>query len=138
MEPAAHRARRRGLEGAGEDGYFLLTLTAGEELGQAGDRGMDYVFVLDISGSMNDDGKLGLSRGSLEAFVERTGENDRFELMTFNVSGQNLFRDLRAADEAAREDSGGAFWDSQQAKGGTFLEPAISQRPTTTRIPTGR
>ena len=43
---------------------MLLTLTAGEELGDANE-GMDYVFILDISGSMNDDGKLGLSRNSL-------------------------------------------------------------------------
>ena len=32
----------------GEDGYFLMTLTAGDELAQP-DRGMDYVFVLDIN-----------------------------------------------------------------------------------------
>ena len=37
----------------GEDGYVFITLTAGEELGDA-NSGMDYVFILDISGSMND------------------------------------------------------------------------------------
>jgi len=41
----------------GEDGYFLLTLTAGKELEEF-NRGMDYVFILDISGSMANDGKL--------------------------------------------------------------------------------
>ena len=34
-----------------EDGYFQLTLTAGKELEQLS-RGMDYVFVLDVSGSL--------------------------------------------------------------------------------------
>src|SRR4051794_37575393 len=52
----------------GEDGYFCLTLTAGQELA-AKDAGMDYVFLLDVSGSMNDDGKLDLSRNALAAFI---------------------------------------------------------------------
>ena len=34
---------------------------------------MDYVFILDISGSMNDDGKLDLSRNSLDAFIKIAG-----------------------------------------------------------------
>ena len=38
---------------------------------------MDYVFVLDVSGSMQDDGKLALSRSSIEAFVKALGEKDR-------------------------------------------------------------
>ena len=41
---------------------MLLTLTAGKELEQA-DSGMDYVFVLDVSGSMANDGKLRLAHG---------------------------------------------------------------------------
>src|SRR5439155_17804590 len=44
-----------------EDGYFCLTLTAGEDLAKTED-GMDYVFVLDVSGSMAEDGKLVLSK----------------------------------------------------------------------------
>jgi Ca-activated chloride channel family protein len=108
----------------GEDGFFLMTLTAGEELGQGGDGGMDYVFVLDISGSMNEDGKLRLSRDSLAAFIRALGDNDRFELVTFNVAADNLFRDLRAADDAAKQEAA-EFLDRQRARGGTFLEPAI-------------
>jgi Mg-chelatase subunit ChlD len=32
---------------------------------------MDYVFLLDISGSMNDDQKLAVSRNSLEGVLSR-------------------------------------------------------------------
>ena len=39
-----------------DDGYFMLTLTVGEELA-ADNLGMDYVFVLDVSGSMAHGGK---------------------------------------------------------------------------------
>jgi len=34
---------------------------------------MDYVFVLDISGSMMDDSKLQLSRDSIDAFIRELG-----------------------------------------------------------------
>src|SRR4051812_40096101 len=77
----------------GEDGYFAMTLTAGEELPQK-DGVMDYVFVLDISGSMNDDGKLDTSRQSLGAFINALGEQDRFELLAFNVQPTPAFNGL--------------------------------------------
>jgi len=107
-----------------EDGFFLMTLTAGDELGEK-QGGMDYVFVLDISGSMGHDGKLSLSRSSLDAFVRALGEDDRFEVLTFNVEAHNLFRELRAADEGSKSEAV-EFLRAQQAKGGTDLEPAIS------------
>jgi Ca-activated chloride channel family protein len=110
----------------GEDGYFLMTLTSGEELGEGNGDGMDYVFVLDISGSMNEDGKLSLSRNSLAAFVRALGPEDRFDVITFNVAARNLFREPRPADDAAK-DRAQEFLRQQQAKGGTFLEPALRE-----------
>jgi Ca-activated chloride channel family protein len=108
----------------GEDGYFLMTLTSGDELGERNGGGMDYVFVLDISGSMNEDGKLSLSRNSVDAFIRALGEEDRFDVVTFNVAAKNLFRELRPADDFAQERAQ-EFLRQQEARGGTFLEPAI-------------
>ena len=85
---------------------------------------MDYVFVLDVSGSMNEDGKLSLSRNSLDAFIRALGEEDRFDVITFNVAANNLFRELRPADDFAQERAQ-EFLMQQEARGGTFLEPAI-------------
>jgi Ca-activated chloride channel family protein len=106
-----------------EDGYFLLTLTAGKELEEP-EKGMDYVFVLDVSGSMGNEGKLGLSRDSLAAFMTTLGQDDRFELITFNISSTALFGRLSDTSQAslgrARE-----FLDAQKARGGTVLRPAI-------------
>jgi Ca-activated chloride channel family protein len=109
---------------SGEDGYFLLTMTPGEELGQA-QQGMDYVFVLDISGSMVNDSKLQLSRDSIEAFVRELGAEDRFELITFNVAPQTLFKALRSVTD---ESKGQAveFLRVQQGRGGTVLRPAMA------------
>lgn len=109
---------------AGEDGYFCLTLTAGDDLAKR-DEGMDYVFVLDISGSMADDGKLLLSKDSVGAFINELGDKDRFEVMTFNVQPNMGFNKLRSADPAAKE-AATQFLSQQQARGGTVLAPAMT------------
>ncbi len=106
-----------------EDGYLLLTLTAGKELEQAAD-GMDYVFVLDVSGSMANDGKLRLGVDSLAAFVATLGAQDRFELLTFDIAPQPRFQSLVAPDDASRK-TAREFLGSQQARGGTVLRPAL-------------
>ncbi|MCH9646864.1 MAG: VIT and VWA domain-containing protein [Deltaproteobacteria bacterium] len=107
----------------GEDGYFLMTLTTGEELKET-ERGMDYVFVLDISGSMDDDGKLALSRGSIDAFLRELGDADRFEVLTFNVAADALFSRLESA-ETGTLGQAERFLASRQARGGTILRPAL-------------
>jgi len=106
-----------------DDGYFLMTLTAGDEL-EKREGGADYVFVLDISGSMANDGKLGVSRGSIDAFVRALGEEDRFDVMTFNVAANPLFRELRPAVDANKNEAE-SFLLGQKARGGTTLQPAI-------------
>ncbi|HWM89993.1 MAG TPA: VIT and VWA domain-containing protein [Thermoanaerobaculia bacterium] len=113
----------RAPENTGEDGFFLLTLTAGEELAES-DQDMDYVFLLDVSGSMDEDGKLDLSRGSLGAFIRALGPRDRFEVLTFNVAAQELFQKLQTADDPGKA-TAVEFLDAQRARGGTVLEPAL-------------
>ncbi len=109
---------------AGEDGYFSLTLTAGEDLAKL-DTGMDYVFLLDISGSMAQDGKLLLSKDSIGSFINELGEQDRVEIITFNVQPNLAFKELRAAHAQTKE-AAQAFLSSQQARGGTVLNPAVT------------
>ncbi len=109
----------------GEDGYFLLTLTTGQDLeGQV--EGSDYVFVLDISGSMKEGGKLGLSQRSIEAFIDVLGPEDRFDLITFNVSAESLFEELMPVTESARSQAS-SFLRSRQARGGTLLGQAVRE-----------
>src|SRR5439155_2221605 len=107
-----------------EDGYFCLTLTAGEDLAKA-EEGMDYVLVLDVSGSMSNDGKLLLSKDSIGAFIQELGEKDRLEVMTFNVQPYLAFRQLRPATGEAKRDAI-AYLATQQARGGTVLNPALT------------
>jgi len=108
----------------GEDGFFCLTLTAGQEVTQKQDS-MDYVFVLDASGSMADSGKLLLSKDAVAAFLNELGEADRFEVMTFNVKPDLAFGQLRPANATNKQEAL-SYLATQQARGGTVLQPAMA------------
>ena len=107
----------------GEDGYFFLTLTAGQELAGKSSS-MDYVFILDISGSMAQGGKLRISRNSLAAFIAGLTPEDRFEIIAFNVSPTLLFSSLVPGTKESKT-RGTEFLRSQKARGGTVLSPAL-------------
>ncbi|MGV3531272.1 MAG: VIT and vWA domain-containing protein, partial [Chthoniobacteraceae bacterium] len=107
----------------GEDGFFALTFSAGEDVA-ASDQGMDYVFVLDTSGSMSDAGKLLLSKDCVNAFIAELGDKDRFEVMTFNVSPSLAFSEMRGAT-AENKHEAMAWLNDARAAGGTVLEPAL-------------
>jgi Ca-activated chloride channel family protein len=109
---------------AGDDGFFYLTITAGKELA-AHDLGMDYIFLLDISGSMANSNKLPISRRSLGAFINELDPEDRFEVMTFNIQPDTVFNQLRGASAQAKSEAA-AFLESQAARGGTILAPALT------------
>ena len=108
----------------GEDGFFQMTLTAGEEL-KKNNQGGDYVFILDISGSMANDGKLSASRSSIDSFITTLGDQDRFELITFNRQAHPLFNNLTMASNETRKKAI-SFLTSIEAKGGTFMQPALT------------
>jgi Ca-activated chloride channel homolog len=107
----------------GEDGYFMLSMTAGKELEEVAS-GMDYLFVIDISGSMANDGKLNLSRTAVEGFVEALGSDDRFNLLTFNNTPALQSDQLQAVDAEAKSRAR-QFLLEQRARGGTALRPAL-------------
>ena len=107
-----------------KDGYFALTLTAGRELEKA-ETGSDYVFVLDISGSMATKGKLSSSVKSLAAFISNLGAADRFEVIAFNKRPYTLFDQLQDAGQD-NISKAVAFLNSQEAKGGTSLQSALT------------
>ncbi len=107
-----------------EDGYFMLSMTAGKELEQQAD-GMDYLFVVDISGSMANDGKLSLSRSAVTSFLKALGKADRFDVMTFNNAPNLRFNQLQPVTEE-NQTAAQSFLDDQRARGGTELRPAIN------------
>ncbi len=106
-----------------EDGYLCLTLTAGEELAVQ-NAGADYVFVLDVSGSMANDSKLVMSRNSVDAFIKTLSPQDRFEVLAFNTTPMPLFKQLSPVNPQALTEAVN-FLNGQSARGSTTLRPAV-------------
>ena len=107
----------------GEDGYFCLMVTVGEELSGTTE-GMDYIFVLDISGSMAAERKLDTSGNVVTAFLDVLGENDRFEIVAFNTEPYRCFEQLTEPGEEAQTRARD-FLSDQRPKGGTVLQAAL-------------
>ena len=108
----------------GEDGFFCLTLTAGQEVEQK-QESMDYVFVVDISGSMADAGKLLTAKDSVVAFLNELGDEDRMEVMTFNNKPDLAFGQLQSANAATKQQATD-YLAKQAARGSTVLQPALA------------
>jgi len=108
----------------GEDGFFCLTLTAGQDVAKQQDS-MDYVFVVDVSGSMAADGKLLVSKDSVAAFLNELSEADRFEVITFNLSPNLAFSQLQPGN-AANKQRALEYLSRQEARGGTVLQSAMT------------
>jgi Ca-activated chloride channel family protein len=121
-EPAS--ARLTAFRENDSDGYFRLTVkTAGQKPRE--NAGADYVFLLDISGSMRDDDKLGQSRGTLASLLELLTQKDEFDVLSFNTAPSAGLGKLLPASESNRKQAG-AFLASQRAHGGTDFNSALA------------
>jgi Ca-activated chloride channel family protein len=87
-------------EDHGKPGTFMLVVTPGLDLKPIV-TGADYIFVLDLSGSMT--GKLpALSKGVQEALGRLSGQ-DRFRIVTFSDRARELTRGWVTADRSSVE-----------------------------------
>ena len=68
-------------------GTFMLTFTPGDDLPVI-ENGRDWVFVLDISGSMQ--GKFATLADGVQQALGKLNPNDRFRIFTFNNSAREL------------------------------------------------
>jgi Ca-activated chloride channel family protein len=124
-----HERERTGLtlvpfRKEGEDGTFMLLLTAGRELERVSTC-VNYTFLLDVSGSMGDEHKLDHAVRMIEGLLPGLGPEDRFNVVTFNISPGFLFKNGPVvADEKHRREAI-EFLRSQTARGGTELLPAL-------------
>ncbi len=75
-------------------GTFMMVVTPGIDL-QPLDQGADYVFVLDISGSMS--GKLGTLVSGVKQTISTFRPVDRFRIVLFNNNASELTRDWAPA-----------------------------------------
>ncbi len=108
---------------AGEDGYFLLTLTPAYTA-TSRVQAKDITFVIDTSGSMSGE-KMGQARRALAFCLKNLNANDRFEIVRFSTEAEVLFEGLVAAtrENVARAQ---AFVDKLEPAGGTNSEEALT------------
>jgi len=104
-------------------GTFMLVVTPGDDL-RAIQEGKDWVFVLDISGSMRD--KLASLAQAIKLALGKMRANDRFHIVLFNNSARELTPGFVNATREAVErysDKVGAV----SASGGTNLYAGLEQ-----------
>lgn len=108
---------------AGEDGYFLLTLTPAYTT-TSRVQAKDLTFVLDTSGSMSGE-KMGQAKRALAFCLKNLNANDRFEIVRFSTEAEGLFEELVAA---TRENVAKAlaFVEKLEPAGGTNSEEALT------------
>ena len=102
-------------------GTYMLTLTPGGELGKI-THGSDWVFVLDISGSMQ--GKYATLIEGVRQGLAKLRQDDRFKVVLFN----NATVDLSGGFQTASSDNVNAVLaqlDSYKVGGGTNLHRGL-------------
>ena len=75
---------------AQEEGTFMAVVTPAASL-QPISEGSDWIFVLDVSGSMSG-GKINTLTRGVERVLGKMSPNDRFKLITFNNQAKDLTR----------------------------------------------
>jgi len=108
---------------AGEDGYFMLTLSPGRDDGARAPR--DVTVVLDVSGSMSGE-KIEQAREALRQLLGTLARDDRFRLISFSSAVQAQSSEWSFARGAAL-DRARAWVDRLVADGGTNIGAALDE-----------
>ncbi len=107
----------------GQDKYFMLVVQAPKRVSPQEIVPREYVFVLDVSGSMNGF-PISISKEAMEQLLRRLRPDDLFNLILF-ASGTELFspQSLPASDKNLADAL--AFVNKKHGYGGTEIMPAL-------------
>lgn len=109
----------------GKDGYFLLLLAPRSETVQREYAAKDVVFVLDVSGSMRDEGKIDKAKRALQFGIRGLNPADRYNVIAFSGEARLMEEGLIRADAAGIR-RGISFVDGIRATGGTNINEALT------------
>ncbi|MHC4087045.1 MAG: vWA domain-containing protein [Planctomycetota bacterium] len=108
--------------GTGRKNSYLLRLgLKGKQVSEESRKPAILTFVIDVSGSMNRENRLGLVKRSLRILVERLREEDRIGIAVYGSRGRKVM-DHRGLYEKAEIL---AAIESLQAEGSTYAEEGI-------------
>jgi Ca-activated chloride channel family protein len=108
----------------GKDGYFLLLLSPPTTVEEREYAAKDVAFVLDISGSMSEQGKIDKARRALEYGIRGLHAGDRFNVVAFSGDTRLMESGLVPASEAGRR-RGMDFVEHLSPGGGTNINDAL-------------
>ncbi|HSJ24155.1 MAG TPA: VIT domain-containing protein [Longimicrobiales bacterium] len=106
---------------AGDDGYFMLTLTPGAVAASRVPR--DITAVVDVSGSMSGE-KMEQARSALRQLLGTLHDSDRFRLIAFSNTVRPWRDDWAQATRAGVREAQG-WVDALRADGGTNISGAL-------------
>ncbi|MBL8024706.1 MAG: VWA domain-containing protein [Elusimicrobia bacterium] len=118
-----------------EDGFLMLSLSP-RPVGGLSSVAKDIVFVVDRSGSMNQNGKMEQAKGALEFCLKSLGPDDRFGLVTLATS-VDVFREQLVSVADGKEKALG-FVRRIEAAGGTNIEEGLREALQLFKKGTGR
>jgi Ca-activated chloride channel homolog len=108
---------------AGEDGYFLLSLSPGQ--GEAPPEPRDVTVVLDVSGSMSGE-KIRQAQAALQDLLGTLASGDRFRLMAFSNAVRPMSLDWTEVTPGDL-DRARAWVRKLEANGGTNISGALAE-----------
>lgn len=108
----------------GKDGYFLLLVSPKAELDDRNVAAKDVIFVLDTSGSMSEDDKMGKAKAALRHGVNTLDARDRFNIVSFAGEEHLLNEGLLVGNDDGKRQAR-EFIDRMKASGGTNINDAL-------------
>ncbi|MCD6416789.1 MAG: VWA domain-containing protein [Planctomycetes bacterium] len=104
----------------GQDGFFALMISPRVELSQKKVMAKDVCFVIDTSGSMQEENRIQSAREAVKFCLKALNPADRFALITFSSAVDVHGEGLRKATKEAVEEAVQTV-DGLEARGGTDL-----------------
>ncbi len=123
--------------GTEDRGYFLLLLSPKSSISAGEISPKDIVFVPDISGSMNEKGKMEKVREALQYGVRTLPPGDRFNLVPFSTE-ESVFAPELLEASPANKDKAIRFIGEMRAAGGTNIFDALTSALRLYRPPESR
>jgi Ca-activated chloride channel family protein len=108
----------------GKDGYFLLLISPKDDWSEAEYAAKDIVFVLDTSGSMNEEGKMEKARAALLFGIRSLHPEDRFNVISFAGEERLMEKNLINANDDGRAE-GVKFVSALKPNGGTNINDSL-------------
>ena len=108
-----------------EDGFFLATLTPRVVSDDRKVINKNFLFVLDKSGSMQDDDKIGQAKGALRFVLRNLNEGDRFNVIAYSDELWTCFEDGMKTWSGSTRDRALDFVSQFDAVGGTNINEAL-------------